>query len=182
MDGTRGNAERAVRSASEQRPSARALPRGQLDLPREGHPRKDTGYLRGNLAGTGSRARRPERHVAVAHFALWTSSRARVGDGPCQRAGTLYADELHRKPCESPDQQPHRSGDSHAGLQGNQCSHGDYGRDRRKSSATREPSLRPSHTASGRRGRAEMETPRLSPPGKSARSNSAEIKRSESHG
>src|SRR6266849_6335574 len=162
MVGASGNAERAVRSATEQWTSARAFPRGQHDLPREGHSGKDTGHFRRDFAGARSRARRPERHLALAHFAVWTASRARVGDGPCQRTRTLHADELHREPGKQTDQQPYRSGDSHASLQGNERSHADFGGDWRKSLAARKPSLRPSHTAERRRDRAEMEAPRLS--------------------
>src|ERR1700694_2832318 len=179
MDGTSGKGKRAIRSAFEQWAAARAFPRGQHDLPREGHPRKDAGHFCGDFSGAGSRTRRPERHVVVAHFALWTGSSARIGHGPGQRAGTLYADEFHREPGESPDQQHHRSIDSHARLQGSQCSHGNFARHRRKSAAACKPSLRPSHSATRRRGRAKMEAPELSLPGKSARSNPAEIRKKE---
>ncbi len=64
-----------------------------------------------------------KRHLAVARFSLWPGSRARAGHGSCQRTRTVYADEFHRKPRESADQQQHRSSDSHAGLQRNQRAH-----------------------------------------------------------
>ena len=45
-----------------------------------------------------------------------------LGHRPCAWQGALHADELGRESGESVDQQPHRSGDQHARLQGDQRS------------------------------------------------------------
>ena len=97
VDRTDRAARRGVRSAPEQRPSARALPRGQPDLSRRRHPREDARHVRRGLAGTGRGARHPERNVGRADLALRPGSRAGAGDRSRARARTLHADELGRE-------------------------------------------------------------------------------------
>ena len=101
-------ARRGVRSASEQRPPARAFPRRQHDLPHRGHPRESARHVRRGLARAGRRARHPKRDLGAARLALWPVRVQALVTDRVQRQGTLHADELIGKPGEPPDQQPHR--------------------------------------------------------------------------
>ena len=114
-------ARRGVRSAPEQRPPARALPRGQPDLSRRraSARRRPTRSSKSRPSWPRSAASRAARWVQLISRYGQVRVRALVTDR-VQRQATLHADELHRESGEPADQQPHRSGDPHAGVQGNQ--------------------------------------------------------------
>ena len=163
VDGAARAARRRVRSAAQQRPSARALPRGQPDVSERGHPRAHARHVRRGLTRAGSRARHSERHLGAARVALRAGARARARDRSRARQGPLHADELDRESGQPTHQQQHRSGDAYARVQGSGGAHAGAGGGRREPAAAHQSPLRPPDTAARGRGRAQVAASRLPP-------------------